>query len=99
MTFHSFSNGDPTVVPGEARVKTVLVYMPYDGSDQPGEKVRELGDISSRRGLKLVLGCDANEHHSQWGSADNNKKGESVFDFIFLYKRWEGSNSYYIDEL
>jgi len=30
----------------------------------------------------LVIGCDANAHHTQWGCPNNNDTGESLFDFI-----------------
>ncbi|XP_065368936.1 uncharacterized protein LOC135961367 [Calliphora vicina] len=54
------------------------VYMPYDAVDPPGNEVQELTAYTKRRGAILVMGCD----HSQWGSADINKRGECVYDFI-----------------
>jgi len=30
----------------------------------------------------LLIGCDANAHHTQWGCPNNNDRGESLFDFI-----------------
>jgi len=30
----------------------------------------------------LVIGCDANTHHTQWGCPNNNDRDESLFDFI-----------------
>ena len=33
----------------------------------------------------MILGCDANAHHYQWGSRDVNKRGELVFNFITDY--------------
>ena len=33
-------------------------------------------------GSHLVIGCDANVHHTTWGSSNINNKGESLFNFI-----------------
>jgi len=31
---------------------------------------------------KLLIGADANAHHSVWGSSDINDRSESLLDFI-----------------
>jgi hypothetical protein len=33
-------------------------------------------------GSHLVIGCDANVHHTTWGSSNINRRGESLFNFI-----------------
>jgi hypothetical protein len=33
-------------------------------------------------GTHLVIGCDANAHHTSWGSTNINNRGESLFNFI-----------------
>ena len=33
-------------------------------------------------GSHLVIGCDANAHHTTWGSSNINNRGESLFNFI-----------------
>jgi hypothetical protein len=30
----------------------------------------------------LIIGCDANLHHSSWGSTNINYRGESLFNYI-----------------
>jgi hypothetical protein len=40
------------------------VYMPYDSGDLPLQaEVKKLLAYASNKGLKLLLGCDANSHH------------------------------------
>ncbi|XP_065368833.1 uncharacterized protein LOC135961263 [Calliphora vicina] len=73
-----YTFGDITVVNRETRAERTLtfssVYMPYEVADPPGNEVLELTVYAERRGVILVIGCDANDHHSQWGSADINKR-------------------------
>ena len=33
-------------------------------------------------GTRLIIGCDANVHHTSWGSTDINNRGESLFNYI-----------------
>jgi hypothetical protein len=37
-------------------------------------------------GTQLIIGCDANAHHTSWGSSDNNNnnnnRGNSLFNYI-----------------
>ena len=33
-------------------------------------------------GTHLIIGCDVNAHHTSWGSADINNRGESLFNYI-----------------
>ena len=71
---------------GEAKrgVRLVLasVYMPYEATEPPDAKVWALTEWAKKGGIKLVLGCDANSHHCQWGSSNINLRGESVFNYI-----------------
>ena len=40
------------------------VYMPYDAKDPPPQlEVRKLIEFAEERGVELLLGCDANDHH------------------------------------
>jgi len=48
----------------------------------PDALVRGLADECEKLRKVLVIGCDANAHHTQWGSPNNNDSGESLFDFI-----------------
>ncbi|KAI8116750.1 Retrovirus-related Pol polyprotein from type-1 retrotransposable element R1 [Lucilia cuprina] len=83
---HSFRSGNITVINREAKGRRMLtlasVYMPYEATDPPGSEVRELTAYAKRKSAILVMGCDANAHHCQWGSKDINKRDELIFDFI-----------------
>jgi hypothetical protein len=55
------------------------------GSDLEPPPPRELERLVSgcrADGSHLVIGCDANAHHSTWGSSNINNRGESLFNFI-----------------
>jgi hypothetical protein len=34
------------------------------------------------QGTHLIIGCDANSHHTSWGSTNINNRGESLFNYI-----------------
>lgn len=81
-----YSNEDLTVAALERRGKPTLLlasmYLPYEEVDPPSQAVRTLVEVSMLRGHDLVIGCDANAHHTLWGSTDINKRGESLFDYL-----------------
>ncbi|KAH8234566.1 hypothetical protein KR032_006031, partial [Drosophila birchii] len=58
----------------------------YMGHDQealpPHPLLKKLVEDSRKHKVDLIIGCDANAHHHQWGSTDTNERGESIFDFI-----------------
>ncbi|KAH8233854.1 hypothetical protein KR026_000097, partial [Drosophila bipectinata] len=58
----------------------------YMGHDQealpPHPLIKQLVEDSRKHEIDLIIGCDANAHHHQWGSTDTNERGESIFDFI-----------------
>jgi hypothetical protein len=58
-------------------------YLPYDSDEPPPTKeVRDITDSCHSRKKKLIIGCDANAHHTVWGSTGSNTKGESLIDFL-----------------
>lgn len=56
---------------GEGRIDVIAcsAYFPGDrGADQPPPAaVRSLIAFSKRNNIHLVVGCDANAHHTAWG--------------------------------
>ncbi|KAH8407744.1 hypothetical protein KR215_009286, partial [Drosophila sulfurigaster] len=52
----------------------------------PPDELRRLVDMVCSSKKHLIIGTDANAHHSVWGSPDINDRGESVLDFILNYK-------------
>ncbi|XP_073847036.1 uncharacterized protein [Musca autumnalis] len=73
----NYSNGDMCTVRLEhgTGMATLLssVYMPFEAPDPPNLDVRRLLDDMMGT-CNVILGCDANAHHFQWGSKDTNKR-------------------------
>lgn len=80
-----YSDGDVATVElitENSKLILTSVYMPYEKESPPPETVRKIVSYAKSTGTSLVLGCDANAHHSQWGSSDINERGESVFEYL-----------------
>jgi len=60
-----------------------LAYLPYDDVEPPppGELERLVTGCRAN-GTHLIVGCDANLHHTSWGSTNINNRGESLFNYI-----------------
>ncbi|CAL1681167.1 unnamed protein product [Lasius platythorax] len=59
------------------------VYMPYDSADPPpSQAVMKLVDYCRRKGWELILGCDANAHHTVWGSSGTNRRGRELLESL-----------------
>nr|CAI5842201.1 unnamed protein product [Callosobruchus analis] len=53
-------------------------YFPGEtGQEVPPASVRDLITYCRRNNKQLVLGCDANAHHMDWGSSDINTRGRT----------------------
>ena len=59
----------------------VSAYMPHDATPPPS-LVRELLNEAKSKGIGVVVGADANAHHTIWGSTNVNERGELLFDYI-----------------
>lgn len=65
--------------------KTVVLasaYLAYEEKEPPAGMMRNLFNYCNSNGLELILGCDANAHHTAWGSSDVNGRGERLLDYI-----------------
>lgn len=40
----------------------------------------------NRQNLNFIIGCDANAHHTSWGSSDINPRGEALFDYLISHE-------------
>jgi hypothetical protein len=71
------NNGGPReIVLGSA-------YLPFDDAESPPTPGVEKLVMGCRdEGTHLIIGCDANSHHSSWGSMNTNNRGESLFNYI-----------------
>jgi len=70
----NYNNGDNTAVSLKLQsgsIRVLSAYLAFEKESPPD---------ALRKGL--VIGCDANAHHTQWGCPNNNDRGESLFDFI-----------------
>jgi len=56
--------------------------LAFEKKSPPDALVRRLAEECEKLRKGLVIGCDANAHHTQWGCPNNNDRGESLFDFI-----------------
>lgn len=81
-----YSCCDQTVVRIETQNGPMLLtsaYFPHDEVGTPPPKVVcDLIEYSTTRKMFTLIGCDANSHHTFWGSTDTNSRGESLLDFI-----------------
>lgn len=57
-------------------------YMAAEAPCPPGI-LEEVVEHCGRTGKALILGCDANAHHTAWGSSNINTRGESLLSFTF----------------
>jgi len=81
----NYSNGDSTAVSLELQSGTISItstYLAFEKENPPDALVRGLVEECEKLRKGLVIGCDANAHHTQWGCPNNNDRGESLFDFI-----------------
>jgi hypothetical protein len=63
---------------GEGNRELVVssAYLPYDSDEPPPSKeVKGIIDYTHSRKKQLIFGCDANAHHTLWGSTGVNPKG------------------------
>jgi len=81
----NFSNDDVTVVAceGDSDEPVIIVsaYLAHDEEAPPVDLVR-IANEAAERGWRMVIGADANAHHTVWGSTDINDRGESFLEFI-----------------
>lgn len=57
-------------------------YLPGD-EDVPATELNSLVESCEREELGLIIAADSNAHHTLWGNADTNTRGEDMLNFIF----------------
>jgi hypothetical protein len=58
-------------------------FLPYkDVELPPSEELDRLVMGCRAEGTHLIIGCDANLHHTSWGITNINNRGESMFNYI-----------------
>jgi len=81
----NYSNGDNNAVSLELKsgsIRALSAYLAFEKENPPDALVRGLAEECDKFKNGLVIGCDANAHHTQWGCPNNNDRGESLFDFV-----------------
>ncbi|XP_041449645.1 uncharacterized protein LOC121404377 [Drosophila obscura] len=67
----------------DSSLRMCATYMGHDQPDPPPHApLRVLIADCEAKDIGLIVGCDANALHSQWGSTDTNERGESLFSYI-----------------
>ncbi|XP_039306756.1 uncharacterized protein LOC120358104 [Solenopsis invicta] len=65
------------------RVVVCSEYFPHDeGAPLPPEPVTRLVEYCQSERLPLIVGCDANSHHTVWGSTDTNDRDGRLLEFL-----------------
>lgn len=79
-----FSDGDCTTITmcnkGGKKTCICSAYFPGDNDELPDKIIK----LVKHHDWDVLIGCDANAHHTQWGCLDTNPRGELVFDFIIV---------------
>ncbi|XP_067209949.1 uncharacterized protein [Linepithema humile] len=58
-------------------------YFSHDkGEAVPPAPVIKLAEYCQEKRLSLIMRCDANAHHTVWGSSDTNERGMKVLEFL-----------------
>ncbi|XP_036146026.1 uncharacterized protein LOC118646681 [Monomorium pharaonis] len=58
-------------------------YFPHEEDDPlPSDRVVRLVEFCQKEQLPLILGCDANAHHTMRGSTDTNRRGKKLLEFL-----------------
>lgn len=66
---------------GVGSLVVASVYM--DGTIHcPPVKMKQLVAHCESNGLPILIGCDANAHHTLWGSTDCNERGLELLDYL-----------------
>ena len=67
---------------GTQEVVVASAYFPGDEDDIPPSEVAALVRYCRSINKPLIVGCDANAHHTVWGSSDVNTRGEYLLEYL-----------------
>ncbi|CAB0038072.1 unnamed protein product [Trichogramma brassicae] len=68
---------------GSRKVVVASAYFPCDSQDPPPTaEVQRLIQHCQETRLALIIGCDANSHHTAWGCSDINSRGEALLESL-----------------
>lgn len=82
----SYSDRDITAVSlelGSSKIWLIAAYLAHDSTEPlPQGNLGSLITTAEASNIGVIIGSDANAHHTIWGSSDTNERGELLFDFI-----------------
>ena len=67
---------------GNRSIMVSAAYFPYEAAACPPEELVALIRGCEANGTSLIVGCDANAHHTTWGSSDCNSRGVKLLEFL-----------------
>ena len=66
---------------GQPSFVLASLYMAH-GDALPPPVLVELSEFCRIGGMGLLVGCDANAHHTSWGSRNINSRGDELLEFL-----------------
>ena len=67
---------------GKSIVNIASAYFPGDEEEAPPSWIHTFVTSCRQQNQHVIIGCDANAHHTVWGSNNINKRGESLLEYI-----------------
>lgn len=67
---------------GKQEAICASAYFPDVSDEPPPEEVVRLINHCKAKNKQFIIGCDANAHHTVWGSRDINKRGEYLLQYL-----------------
>jgi hypothetical protein len=72
-----------TVVCGCRRtIRFSSIYLPYEVPEPPSAIMRDIVQHSAQERKEIILGIDANAHHTLWGNMDISPRTESLIEYM-----------------
>ena len=67
---------------GSQEIVVASAYFPGDKDEIPPPEVAALVRYCRTANKPFLIGCDANAHHTIWGSTDDNNRGEYLLEYL-----------------
>lgn len=89
VAISEFCNQDLTTVRVDYKIndkpETVILasaYLPYEERNPPSQQFQNLVSFCKNGNFELIISCDANAHHTVWGSTDIYPRGKSLSEYL-----------------
>ncbi|XP_055622249.1 uncharacterized protein LOC129765838 [Toxorhynchites rutilus septentrionalis] len=70
---------------GKTAIIIASAYFPGDNVEIPPLEVAALVQHCKLKNKQFIIGCDANAHHTVWGSSDVNTRGECLLEYLMSH--------------